>query len=258
MRYVFLLLILCLSFVALNSVTTYHSPFSFLSIGNSSPSSSIVYPIRRFHNAPTAAERSQGSQALKGGPSEGFGLTASAPAQAGISKPAAEESATDPNALGNVASAEMGMTGSSTINNPHNNNIANNLHRVAIAEEASPAVTDKTATTTVSDEAALAPQTPATEQIPVAGRAPATDAEGGINTASAAGSNPTANLAGQAMPASGQAVSAPDEDMDAPAQANLESALSMDADFLDMAPVPDAVAIQPPMLLSLRILSVIP
>jgi hypothetical protein len=184
--------------------------------------------------------------ALKGGPSEGFGLTASAPGQAGPARAAGEEeNPTDPNSLGNLASADMGMTGIITGNRTHNNHISNSLHSSKmsdIGDNAPPALNPVTAK-------AVAARGVASKGLPV-------------------GSIEPGKLTGK---------STGDEDMDAPAQENvsptrnvpaenaapenanpvesaapatvetLESPLALDADFLDLAPVPDAVAIQPTM-----------
>lgn len=227
MRYVLLLMLLCLSFVGLNSLTKYHSPFSFLSIGNSSPSSSIVYPIHRRYDAHGVAS------SLKGGPSEGFGLTASAPVQPGAAgETTGTENAADPNTLGDVASAEMGAAGSSSTNKPHN---------YAIISSKS------TASAVLMTSAAIVAE----------GTAP-----NGQTTEAMASKGVIAGDAGTRAedlpPAAPETGAVAGEDIDAPVQENaapvttqtpesfqtLESSLAQDADFLDLAPVPDAVAIQ--------------
>lgn len=258
MRYVLLLMLLCLSFVGLNSLTKYHSPFSFLSIGNTSPSSSIVYPIRHRYNAHAAAGN---ASVLKGGPSEGFGLTASAPVQAGAAgETAGTENATDPNTLGDVASAEMGVAGSPTVYNLHNYYTTIVLNKNKIIKPGSIATA-----ASMTSAAIVADRITPNNSITPKGQAVETMTPKGVTAGEpAAGDAGVEDLPAPAPGAKaavtvGQGESDENEDMDAPVQENaasagtqtpesfqtLESSLALDADFLDLAPVPDAVAIQP-------------
>lgn len=123
MRYVALLLILCLSFFALNSVTQYRTPFSFLSTGNAKKTTGAYNGGRRtphFHWATAAM------MPLKGGPSAGTGLrttTVASPASVNAAGETAADQAAAEAAIGTAASvgapASDATTYASTSNPTH-------------------------------------------------------------------------------------------------------------------------------------------
>jgi hypothetical protein len=212
MRYVILLLILCVSFFALNSVTQYRTPFSFLSTGKAAPTGAYsAGKHARIHWATASM------MPLKGGPSAGMGLprTGNGSTEAlaaigtassvGIAAPA-------------VAAAPAHFT-SSTTNPTHIQQVVQlPVYRsgASVTDASAPGSGANTVavsgTNTVADAAIQAP-TPTSAQV--------TDRTG-------------ADVAGAGNASVAEA-------------AALESDISLSADYLDMdlAAIPDAVGTQP-------------